>query len=172
MLSRGGEKTFERHTLLTKLIDTMEAGIQVPISVDLGGVKITYKQFDSGGDYSLLEWETEAGIASPPVHIHHRTDEGFYVLSGKFDFLLDDTRMEAGPGSHLLVRKGHPHTFWNAGDEPATCLITLTPPDFAAYFVELSRGLAAVESDEAAMQVRRELSARFDIEVVGPPIHP
>lgn len=158
--------------MLTKLIDTMESGIQVPISIDLGGVKITYKQFDSGGDYSLLEWETEAGIASPPVHIHHRTDEGFYVLSGKFGFLLDDTRMEAGPVSHLLVRKGHPHTFWNAGDEPATCLIILTPPDFAAYFVELSRGLAAVESDEAAMRVRRELSARFDIEVVGPPIHP
>jgi hypothetical protein len=51
-------------------------------------------------------------------------------------------------------------------------LIILTPPGFEAYFGELSRGLARVESEDAAMQLRKELSATFDIEVVGPPVAP
>jgi uncharacterized RmlC-like cupin family protein len=106
------------------------------------------------------------------VHIHHRTDEGFYVLMGTFGFLRDDTTIEAGAGSHVIVPKGHPHTFWNAGSGPARCLIILTPPGFEAYFGELSRGLARVESEDAAMQLRKELSATFDIEVVGPPVTP
>ena len=54
----------------------------------------------------------------------------------------------------------------------ARCLILLTPPDFAPYFRELSAMLADVESDEDATEVRRVLSAKYDIEVVGPPIHP
>jgi hypothetical protein len=72
----------------------------------------------------------------------------------------------------VIVPKDHPHTFWNAGSGPARCLIILTPPGFEAYFGELSRGLALVESEDAAMQLRKELSATFDIEVVGPPVTP
>lgn len=38
------------------------------------------------------------------------------------------------------------------------------------YFRELAEGLAAIQSEEAAMQLRRQLSARYNIEVVGPPV--
>jgi mannose-6-phosphate isomerase-like protein (cupin superfamily) len=138
----------------------------------LGDVKITYLYADSGSDYSLLKWETPPGVASPPVHIHHRTDEGFYVLAGTFGFLVKDTRIEVGAHSHVPVPKGQAHTFWNAGSELATCLIIITPPGFEGYFAELSAGLAAVGSEEAAMRLRQELSARFDIDVVGPSITP
>jgi hypothetical protein len=54
----------------------------------------------------------------------------------------------------------------------ARCLLILTPPDFAPYFRELSAGLEGAVSDDDAMEVRRRLSAKYDIEVVGPPIHP
>ena len=144
----------------------------MPESVTLGDVQITYLHTDPTSGYSLLEWQTPPGVASPPVHIHHRTDEGFYVQAGSFGFLLDDAKVEAAAGTHILVRKGHPHTFWNAGNELAACLIIITPPGFEAYFAKLSQGLAEVESEEAALQLRRKLSASFDIEVVGPPITP
>ena len=141
-------------------------------AVSVGPVKVTYVHEDPASGYALLEWEAPPGAASPPVHVHHRTEEGFYVVSGTYRFLVDGDEIEGGPGAHVLVRAGQAHTFWNAGDAAARCLIILTPPHFAPYFRELAAGLAGAESDEDAIEVRRILSARYDIEVVGPPIHP
>ena len=131
---------------------------------------VRYVYSEAARPYSLIEWIAQAGAESPPVHIHHRTDEGFYVLDGTFGFLLDDQRFEAAAGSHVFVSRGHRHTFWNSGRELATCLIVLSPAGFEDYFGELADGLAASGSDDAAMEVRRRLSSRYDIEVVGPPM--
>jgi mannose-6-phosphate isomerase-like protein (cupin superfamily) len=141
-------------------------------SVHLGAVTVRYVHADASTPYSLLEWVAPAGAPSPPVHVHHDTDEGFYVLAGTFGFLLDGQRLEAHAGTHVLVPTGHPHTFWNAGAETASCLIILSPSGFEQYFRDLAEGLAARDSDEAAIEVRRELSGRYDIEVVGPPVDP
>ncbi len=141
-------------------------------TVSVGPVTVTYVHEDPAGGYALLEWEAPPGAASPPVHVHHRTDEGFYVLSGAFRFLVDGETIDGPAGTHVLVRAGLPHTFWNAAGAPARCLIILSPPEFAPYFRELSLGLADAKTDEDSIEVRRRLSARFDIEVVGPPIKP
>jgi mannose-6-phosphate isomerase-like protein (cupin superfamily) len=141
-------------------------------AVSVGPARVTYVHDDPASSYAILEWEAPPGAASPPVHVHHRTEEGFYVVSGRYRFLVDREEIEGGPGAHVLVRAGHAHTFWNVGDVVARCLLILTPPDFAPYFRELAAGLAGVSSDEDAIEVRRALSAKYDIEVVGPPIHP
>src|SRR5579859_3434121 len=109
--------------------------------------------------YALLEWEAPPGAASPPVHVHHRTEEGFYVVSGTYRFLVDGEEIEGRPGADVLVRAGRAHAFWNAGDVTARCLIILTPPDFAPYFRELSAGLAHAQAGEDRVEVRRRLSA-------------
>jgi len=141
-------------------------------TVSVGAVTVTYVHEEQTGGYALLEWEAPPGAASPPVHVHHRTNEGFYVLSGAYRFLVGDKTIDSPAGAHVLVPAGTPHTFWNSDGAPARCLIILTPPDFAAYFRELSLGLADAKTDEDSIEVRRRLSARFDIEVVGPPIKP
>ncbi len=141
-------------------------------SVNLGPVKVTFVHTAVGSPYSLIEWEAPAGTASPPVHIHHRTDEGFYVLSGSFAFLQDERTVQAEVGSHVLVTRGQRHTFWNPGAETARCLIVLAPAGFEAYFRELAAGLAKGYSDEEALRLRLELSGKYVIEVVGPPITP
>ena len=81
-------------------------------AVSVGPVKVTYVHEDPTSGYALLEWEAPAGAASPPVHVHHRTDEGFYVLSGSFRFLVDGEQIDArsgcacagarGPAAHVL----------------------------------------------------------------------
>ena len=46
----------------------------------------------------------------------------------------------------------------------------ISPPGFERYLEELANGLTAVGDDvEAAMSLRKELSEKYDIEVVGPP---
>jgi mannose-6-phosphate isomerase-like protein (cupin superfamily) len=150
----------------------IEEGTRVEEFVRLGAVTVRYVHAEAPAPYSVLEWIAPAGARSPPVHVHHTTDEGFYVLAGTFGFLLDGQRIEAHAGTHVLVPRGHPHTFWNACAETATCLIILSPSGFEQYFRDLAEGLAVDDSDEAAIEVRRELSARYDIEVVGPPVDP
>jgi mannose-6-phosphate isomerase-like protein (cupin superfamily) len=141
-------------------------------TIQLGDIRIRYVHADAAGPYSLLEWTAPAATQSPPVHIHHRTDEGFYVIDGRYGFFMDDEYMEAAAGSHVLVPKGHPHTFWNAGHESATCLIVLAPAGFENYFRDLAQGLDEADSDDAALDLRLRLSATYDIEVVGPPVGP
>ncbi len=108
-------------------------------TVQLGPFSIRYVHADAGSPYALLEWSAPPGTPSAPVHVHHRTDEGFYVLAGTFGFLLDGARFEAAAGSHVLVPRGRPHTFWNAGRHPATCLMLVSPPGLEHYFRELGR---------------------------------
>jgi hypothetical protein len=104
------------------------------------------------------------------VHVHHVTDEVSTFSPGPSAIYSTTSGSTLPRGRHVLLPRGTPHTFWNAGDETASCLIVLTPPGFEAYFGELARGLAESESEDAAMEVRKRLSARFDIEVVGPPV--
>jgi hypothetical protein len=49
-------------------------------------------------------------------------------------------------------------------------LLMMSPPGFERYLEELAEGLATVgDSEEAAMELRRTLSEKHDIEIVGPP---
>ena len=135
-------------------------------TVRLGAVEIEYLLEGDGGAYELVRWTTPSGTSPPPLHVHRATDEGFYVLSGSYRFVLDGQEIEASPGSHVLVPRGSPHTFWNSGSTSASCLIILSPPGFAAYFRELASRLSeAPPEDELA--VRRDLSSRYDMEVVS-----
>jgi mannose-6-phosphate isomerase-like protein (cupin superfamily) len=141
-------------------------------TVELTGATVTFIPMGEATRYSLVEWDARPGAPSPPVHVHHKLDEGFYVTVGKFGFLVDGVTTYASPGAHVLVPKGHAHTFWNAGARPARCLIILSPPGFEEYFRELAPLLAGAESDDAAIEARRQLSTRYDMEVVGPPVDP
>jgi quercetin dioxygenase-like cupin family protein len=123
-----------------------------------------------GGTYSMVEWVAEPGIPGTPLHIHAATDEAFYVLEGTFGFQAGERTFEGEAGAFVFVPKGLEHAYWNAGMTQAKMLITISPPGFERYFEELAEGLAqAGEDAEAAMRVRKGLSEKYDIEVVGPP---
>jgi hypothetical protein len=71
---------------------------------------------------------------------------------------------------HVVPRIDLQQAFWNQRPSPARMLITMSPPDFWRCLKELAEGLAAAGDDaEAAMSLRKELSEKYDIEVVGPP---
>ena len=109
-------------------------------------------------------------IPGPPPHIHRVTDEGFYVLEGTFGFQAGEQTIHGLNGAYIFIRRGLVHTYWNQGPTPAKLLILISPPGFEQYFEELSEGLAAAgDSTEAAMRIPKALSAKYDIEVVGPP---
>ena len=139
-------------------------------TVSLPGNEITIVHREADAAYSLVEWVAAPGVPGTPLHIHKVTDEGFYVLEGTFGFQVGDRIVEAAAGAFVFAPKGIEHAFWNKGLTPARMLITMSPPGFERYFEELAEVLAAVGDDaEATMDIRKTLSEKHDIEVVGPP---
>lgn len=139
-------------------------------TVSLPGNRISYVHREPDSAYSLVEWVAEPEVTGTPLHIHRVTDEAFYVLEGTFGFRVGEETVEAAAGSFVFAPKGIEHAYWNLGPVPAKMLITISPPGFERYFEDLAEGLATVDaSDEAAMDLRRTLSEKYDIEVLGPP---
>jgi len=142
---------------------------QATDTVQLIGARVTFVSVGQGASYSLTEWDVEPGTPGPPIHIHHEHDEGFYVMSGHFGFVLDGVTTYGKPGAHVLVPKGHAHSFWNAGARPARLLHIVTPPGLDQYFRDLAAGLGDIKTQEGSIALRTKLGEKHDIEVVGPP---
>ena len=139
-------------------------------TVSFSGNRVRSIHGQPGGAYSVVEWASEPGVMGTPLHVHRETDEAFYVLEGTFGFLAGERAFEGGAGAFVFAPKGLEHAYWNAGKTSAKMLITISPPGFERYFGELAEGLEAAGDDEhAAMGVRKALSEKHDIEVVGPP---
>lgn len=88
----------------------------------------------------------------------------------------DVTLIHGQPGSTYAVvewvfgAEGSEHAFWKRGKTPAKMLTTTSPPGFKRDFEELADGAAnSGDHAEAAMSIRKALSDKCEIEVVGPP---
>lgn len=139
-------------------------------TVSMPGNKMSFVHREPDSAYSIVEWVAEPGVPGSSVHIHRVTDEAFYVLEGTFGFQLGEETVEGSAGAFVFAPKGIVHAFWNQGPSPAKMLVMMSPPGFVGYLEELAEGLATVgDSEEAAMELRRTLSEKHDIEVVGPP---
>jgi quercetin dioxygenase-like cupin family protein len=139
-------------------------------TISMPGNKMSFVHVEPDSAYSIVEWASEPGAPGSSVHIHRMTDEAFYVLEGTFGFQLGEETVEASAGAFVFAPKGIVHAFWNQGPTSARMLVMMSPPDFWRYGKELAEGLAAAGDDaEAALSLRKKLSEKYDVEVVGPP---
>ena len=117
------------------------------------------------GTLGVAEFEVAPHAPTPPLHIHHAHEEGFYVLEGELEFLTGTQTERAGQGTFVMVPVGTIHTFSNPTDKPARFLNTFTPPLYLGYFEEFSKLLQA--SGALYPHQFAELMARYDTEVVS-----
>ena len=89
---------------------------------------------DTDERFALVEHLFAPGALAAPVHRHHLEDEYTYVLTGRIGAVLGGEHTEAGPGDLLFKPRGQWHTFWNAGDEPASCLELISPAGLERFF--------------------------------------
>jgi mannose-6-phosphate isomerase-like protein (cupin superfamily) len=124
------------------------------------------------GRFSLVESLTFRST-EPPLHIHHREDEAWYILDGKMTFYVGDEVLEATAGCFAFAPRGIPHTF-TVDAEPTRVLLLASPAGFENFTLELGQpaggdapppGLAM-----PAPEVLGPVAERYGIEVVGPPI--
>jgi len=117
------------------------------------------------GTLGLAEFEIPPHAPTPPPHIHHAHEEGFYILEGELEFLAGTKTLRASQGTFVMVPIGTVHTFSNPTDKPARFLNTFTPPLYLGYFEEMSTSIQA--SVALNPQQLAELMARYDTEVVS-----
>jgi quercetin dioxygenase-like cupin family protein len=108
-------------------------------------------------EIGIAEVTTEPDGVSPPLHVHRRHSESFYVLAGELTFTVNGSELRATAGSWVQVPPGVPHTFAATGSEGARYLDIHTP---SSGFGDFVRALTSARDEDERAAAR----ARFDQE--------
>jgi mannose-6-phosphate isomerase-like protein (cupin superfamily) len=142
--------------------DTGRTSEPLNIYGDILYLKLTGK--DTQGKYTFIE-DITAPNQGPPLHVHHREDEGFYILDGDYVFEVDGRRIAAHTGDFLWVPRDVPHCFQNIGSTPGRILLTLEPAGIEDFFAELATVPGPPDSAKVA-----PLFFKHGLELLGPPL--
>jgi quercetin dioxygenase-like cupin family protein len=91
---------------------------------------------DTGGQMTIIE-VTEPPGSEAPLHVHHREDEGFWVLEGDVTFEVGDTTIEAHAGDYAFGPRHIPHRY-TVGDAGCRMLFICTPAGFEDLVIAMS----------------------------------
>ncbi len=108
----------------------------------------------------------------PPLHIHHREGEHFYLLEGELEFVANERTFTARAGSFVHIPQGTPHRFKNVGTEPAKTLIMFSPAGLEGLFFAVGRpatpGSAPSPPDAEEIAKLLAVGPEYGLEVVPP----
>ena len=127
----------------------------------------------TGGAYSLFEVAVGPG-GGEGSHVQHREDECFYVLEGRFGFVVEGEEIEAGIGSLVYVPKGTLHAFRNTGQTTGRILVGQTPGGAYEGFVgevgePATDGSTTPAKDDPPEAGRlAAIGAQYGVEMVAP----
>jgi mannose-6-phosphate isomerase-like protein (cupin superfamily) len=105
------------------------------LTYDAGKLRILESAESTGGRYSVLELNEVSAYKTPP-HMHPDMDETFYVLEGTLELRLPGKTYRLGAGSYAHVPRNTPHAQGSADNKAVRVLITLSPGEFEAFFLE------------------------------------
>lgn len=126
----------------------------------------------TGGAYGLVESWVPVG-ASPPLHIHHREEESFWVIEGRVRFVCGGEEIVAEAGSFVSLPRDVPHTFIVEGDQTAHILTLMTPGGGERFFVDGGRpaeGPGLPPPGRPDVEKLKQVAPLFGAEIVGPPL--
>ena len=140
--SNGREKIMNQETILTQglqpLAVTRDEGEARWWFGSLAVIKVTTAQ--TGGQMSIIEI-TEPPGAEAPLHVHHREDEGFWLLEGSATFEVGDTTIEAEAGDYLFGPRDIPHRY-TVGDAGCRMLFIFIPGGLEEFIIATSEPAA------------------------------
>ena len=126
------------------------------------------------GGWELVEQLGPRGFG-PPLHLHNREAEGFYILDGEVSFTVHDREFLASAGTFVFVPPDTAHSF--VVESPVARFLTfVTPPALESFLDELAQPAAArsLPPSGAEVDIQRfdEAAARHGQKTLGPPMSP
>jgi mannose-6-phosphate isomerase-like protein (cupin superfamily) len=117
---------------------------------------------DSDGIYAVIE-EVSPPSGGPPLHLHHKEDESFYVLEGEYEIQCGDDKIIASPGTFVFAPRKIAHTFRNISAGKGKILAIVTPAGIERFFEELSEG---AKQGPLAPEKLKKISEKYEIELI------
>ncbi|CAI5950344.1 unnamed protein product [Closterium sp. NIES-65] len=99
-------------------------------------VRIKAEAEQTGGSYSVIEYEVPAGEGTEE-HIHTREHEAWFLLDGQMTWTIEKETYQASQGSFMHMPLGRAHSFHNNSDRPARMLVVCMPGGLEKYFLEI-----------------------------------
>lgn len=124
---------------------------------------------DTHGALTLFHL-TAPPMSGPPLHVHSREDEIFYVLEGEVVFEIGERREIVSAGGTVFLERGVPHRYQNFTDREARLLVAVAPGAFHDFFVELSAATVTAGGRLPAMDILQKIDSRYGIQTLGPPL--
>jgi mannose-6-phosphate isomerase-like protein (cupin superfamily) len=115
----------------------------------------------SNGELTLIEDVIPPG-SGPPLHVHEKENESYYVLEGEFEFVCGPDRASGGAGTFVFAPRGLPHRFKNIGTAPGRVLFAFTPAGIEEFFRELG------SQSELSPTLMTEIARRHGITILSP----
>ena len=109
--------------------------------------------------------------AVPPLHVHHREDEAFYVLEGEYSVFVGDDVIEASPGAWVWGPRAVPHGYQIRSERGRHLSLTM-PGGFEAFFEEVAAIATPFADPRNEMGRLAAIASRYGVELLGPPSVP
>jgi quercetin dioxygenase-like cupin family protein len=124
---------------------------------------------DTGGLLTIVE-VTEPPGAEAPLHVHHREDEGFWILEGEVTLYVGDERIEASAGDFAWGPRDIPHRY-TVGPSGCRMLFICTPGGFEGLVREMSvsaetRTLPPASDEEPDMEMVATVAQKYGAELL------
>ena len=123
---------------------------------------------DTEGALSAFELQALPQTGTP-LHVHHREDEWYYVLSGEFIFKAGDESFQLPAGGSIWLPRGIPHIWANTTNANAKLILACQPGGFEKFFEEMGREMENISQAEAHTKMG-EVMAKYGMEMLGPPL--
>jgi quercetin dioxygenase-like cupin family protein len=125
---------------------------------------------DTGGLLTIVEVTEPPGVEAP-LHVHHREDEGFWILEGEVTFQVGDVTIAARAGDFAWGPRDVPHRY-TVGADGCRMLFILTPAGFEDLVRDMSEPAAErtlpPASDEAPDMARvARVAQAYGCELLG-----
>jgi len=128
---------------------------------------------ETGGTLAILEAVQRPG-AEPPLHVHSREDETFFVLEGRISVWVGGAVHQLSAGDSIFLPRGVPHTF-RIKSPVARALNFISPAGFEQWFRTLGTPAESLEvpatiqpPTEEELRRAAELAPQMGVSILGP----
>lgn len=125
----------------------------------------------TAGAYSLGETSGRRGDM-PPLHVHRRDDETFFVVEGEMMLFVGDRQIAVREGQAVLAPREVPHAY-RVESEQARWLVINSPAGFEKFVRAASEPAPSAELPPPGRPVDlgalAQIAADHGIEILGPP---
>jgi quercetin dioxygenase-like cupin family protein len=125
---------------------------------------------DTDGQLTIVE-VTEPPGAEAPLHVHHREDEGFWILDGEVTLYVGDETIEASAGDFAWGPRDIPHRY-TVGPRGCRMLFLCTPAGFENLVRDMSvpaqaRTLPPPSDEEPDMEMVTAVAQKYGAELLA-----